>query len=79
MLKKKKRKFCPKCGAELKLDDNYCTACGYSFEKRKKKINLKSVIIAIAILIILWIAIRLILGRPIIPSSLTNIFRNITG
>ena len=79
MFKKKKRKFCPKCGAELKLEDKYCTACSYSFEKRKKKFKFKNILIIIIILIILWIVIRLVLNKPLIPFSLTNIFGNTTS
>ncbi len=79
MLKRKKRKkFCPKCGAELKQTDKYCTICGYSFKKRKKKIDIKRVIIVIIILLILWTAIRLLTGKNPIPQPLIDIFINKT-
>jgi len=72
---KKEKKFCPKCGAELKKEDDYCIKCGYSFKKRKKKLNLKKILIAIAILIILWVAIRLFSGDPILPQPILDLFK----
>jgi len=75
---KKKRKFCPKCGKEVKLKDDYCISCGYSFKKRKKRFNVRNVLIAVAILVVLWIVIRLVGGNPIIPRPIIDIFTNST-
>jgi predicted nucleic acid-binding Zn ribbon protein len=76
--KKSKEKFCPKCGKKLKPDDKYCIGCGYSFEKRKKKKSSSFlIIITIIVFIILWIIIRLITKKPIMPdlSFIKQIFR----
>lgn len=79
MLKRKKRKkFCPKCGKELRQKDEYCISCGYSFKKRKKKINLKNIIILIIIFIILWIIIRMLVSKPILPQPLLDLIKNFT-
>jgi predicted nucleic acid-binding Zn ribbon protein len=75
---KKGVKYCPQCGAELKDEDKFCTKCSYSFEKRKKKINLKSLIVAVIIIILFWIFLRVITKQPIIPQQITNIFTNRT-
>jgi len=75
--KRGKEKFCPKCGAKLKSDDDYCVKCGYSFAQRKKKSGTIPILITIIIFIILWIIIRLITKKPIFPdfSILKNIFK----
>ncbi len=81
MLKKKVKKgvkYCPKCGAELKEEDKFCIKCRYSFEKRKKKLNLINLIIAIIVILIIWILIRIITKQPIIPQPIVNIFTNKT-
>jgi molybdenum cofactor biosynthesis enzyme MoaA len=74
---KKKRKFCPKCGAKLKLKDTYCTSCGYSFKKRKT-IRVNKILLIIIIFLILWTALRITIGKPIIPQPLIDIVKNIT-
>jgi predicted nucleic acid-binding Zn ribbon protein len=76
---KKGVKYCPQCGAELKEEDKFCTKCNYSFEKRKKKIKWKSLIIAIIIILLFWIVIRIITGKNIIPTQILNIFTNKTA
>lgn len=76
MRKRKKRKFCPECGAELKTGDDYCIRCGYSFKKRKKKLNIKTIIILIVAFLVLWTIIRIITGKPVIPQTLIDIFTN---
>lgn len=76
MLKKKKRKYCPKCGKELKQEDKYCISCGYSFGKRKKSINWRNVIIAIIIIIAAYLLMRILSGNPIVPQSIWDIFSN---
>lgn len=76
---KKGVKYCPKCGSTLKEADKFCIKCGYSFEKRKKKLNLKALIIAIVIIIIAWILIRLIAKQPIIPNPFGALFGNKTA
>lgn len=75
---KKGTKFCPKCGAELKEDDTFCTSCGYNFEQRKKKkFNIKMIIAVIILFIIAFLAIRYFQGKPIIPNI--GFFKNMTG
>ena len=76
---KKKRKYCPKCGKELKEKDKYCISCGYSFKKRKKKINIKNLIILIVVIIVVWIIIRLATGNTIIPQPVLDIIKNMTA
>jgi predicted nucleic acid-binding Zn ribbon protein len=79
MAKKKKKgvKYCPDCGSELSEKDKYCTKCGYSFDKRKKKnIKIKNLIILVVVVIIIWIAIRILSGNPIIPQLIIDIFTN---
>ncbi len=79
MAKKKKKgvKYCPDCGVKLTEKDKYCTKCGYSFEKRKKKkVNVRNLIILIIVVLIIWIAIRILSGNTIIPKPIWNIFLN---
>lgn len=77
---KKGVKYCPQCGAELKEEDKYCTKCGYSFEKRNPKVKVKNLIILIIIIIIAWVAIRLLTKNPILPKPLLDLFaKNVTG
>jgi len=81
MLKKKrgntgKHKFCPVCGEKLEKLDGYCTHCGYSFEKRKKRkkkgIKWKNIIFIVIILIIFYISIRYFNGQSILPASVQD-------
>jgi predicted amidophosphoribosyltransferase len=74
-------KFCPKCGAQINLNDTYCTRCGYSFRGRRiggKKSSLKTIIIAVVILAIIWAVIRTLTKQPIIPAGLLNLFQNVS-
>jgi len=71
----KKKRYCPKCGASLKKSDKYCTKCGYSFKKRKK-IKIKNIVLVIIIILIIWTAIRLISGKPIIPQPLLDLLKS---
>lgn len=76
MAKKQKYKFCPNCGAKLKSTDRFCINCGYSFEKKKKKIkSLYLIILLIIIFIILWVIIRISQGLPILPEIITKLFQ----
>jgi predicted nucleic acid-binding Zn ribbon protein len=82
MAKKKKKgvKYCPQCGAGLSEKDKYCIKCGYSFEKRKKKVKIRNLIILIVAVIIIWILIRILTGNPVIPQPILDIFaKNATG
>lgn len=76
---KKRGKFCPKCGARNDIGDSYCIRCGYSFRKRGKKLNVKSIILLIIILLIAWVVIRILLNQSIIPQGLIDILKNITS
>ena len=70
----KTKKFCPTCGTQNNIQDAFCIKCGYSFFKKKKKIDLKSLVIVLIVLAALWIALRLSLNRPIIPTGLFDLF-----
>ena len=75
---RKKRKFCPRCGIELDIDDRFCTICGYSFSKRKKKKpKLKMILFIIAIFIAFWVIFRMIGDKPIIPEPLTTVIKGL--
>jgi len=71
---KEVKKYCPKCGTSAKPSDSYCIKCGYSFTGRtkKNKLNFSAILIVIAILIILWIGVRLYLKKPIIPQEIID-------
>jgi len=75
------KKFCPRCGALIHAGDTYCIRCGYSFRVRARGIrtNPRTVIIAVAVLLIFWIGMRLITKQPIIPSGIIDFFRNMTS
>lgn len=62
-------KYCPKCGAQIPITDNYCTSCGYSFAQPPKKgKRFRWTIIIIVILIIAYVLIRIIMKKPIMPD-----------
>jgi predicted nucleic acid-binding Zn ribbon protein len=76
----KNKKYCPRCGALIHAGDAYCIRCGYSFKVRQgKKMNLKTIIIAVVVLLIFWIGIRLITKRPIIPNGIIDFFKIMTS
>lgn len=77
-MKKGDRKFCPKCGFQAKRDDVYCIRCGYNFIKRGKKMDLKTIIIIILIILTSWVLIRIFLKKPIISPEIINIIKNLT-
>jgi len=70
----KAKKFCPTCGTQNNAQDAFCIKCGYGFFKKKKNIDFKSLIIVLIVLAVLWIVLRLSLGRPIIPEGLLDLF-----
>ena len=74
MFKKKVKKYCPKCGKPVKPKDKYCMSCGYSFEKRKGT-NLTKIIAVIIVFLALWIIIRIIVGKSIIPQPIIDLFK----
>jgi len=76
---KKGVKYCPQCGSELKQEDKFCLKCGYSFEKRKRGLNIKRLIIAIIIIILAWAVLRVISGNTIIPQPILNLITNRTA
>jgi len=76
---KKGVKYCPQCGAELKQEDKFCIKCDYSFEKRKKGVNIKRLILAIIIILIAYAALRVITGNTIIPQPILNLITNRTA
>lgn len=74
----KRGKFCPRCGTSNSISDAYCIRCGYSFRRKKKKAGLTQILIAILIGIALWIGLRLILKKPIIPTEFIDLVKNMT-
>jgi len=79
MLRRKRGRYCPKCGASLRQRDLYCTSCGYSFKRRRRGFNLKNLIIVIIIFLVVWTIIRMIVGKPVVPQPLLDIIKNSTA
>jgi len=70
--KKRDHKFCPVCGAQIKLDDAFCTRCGYSFVNRQKSrsgIKWKRILIILIILALIYFGLRYSAGQSIIPLN----------
>jgi len=69
-------KFCPVCGAQVKMNDAFCIRCGYSFIKRKEKqrhgIKWSRLIFFLIIIAAIYLGIRYYNGQPIIPSSIAD-------
>jgi predicted nucleic acid-binding Zn ribbon protein len=78
MVKRGNVKFCPRCGTPNNIGDAYCIKCGYSF-KRRKTSGSKTFLIVIILLIIAWIALRIFLKKPIIPTELIDLVKNMTS
>ena len=82
--KRQQHKFCPVCGTQLKLDDQYCTTCGYSFEARHKKskkaIKWKNILLLIIVVLAAYLGYRYYNGQPLIPDlkALLNFTSNQT-
>jgi len=77
----KNKKYCPRCGALIHAGDAYCIQCGYSFRARTKGkgTNPKTIIIAVAVLLIFWIGLMVITKQPIIPPAIIDLFKNMTS
>ena len=82
----KTKKFCPACGTQNNIKDAFCIKCGYGFFKKKKKGNIKSLILVLIVIAIIWVALRLYLKRSIIPEGFSdllgkslNLSKNVTG
>lgn len=73
-----RKKHCPKCGAMLKPEDGYCIKCGYSFHRRRKKFDITQLLIGLAIVAAIWIVSRIFLKKPIIPTIVIDLIKNIT-
>ncbi|VVB83433.1 Uncharacterised protein [uncultured archaeon] len=78
-MKRGRGKFCPRCGTQNNVGDAYCIKCGYGFKGRKKKSSLKSILILIIILAAGWIILRTFLKKPIIPTELIDIIKNMSA
>ncbi len=74
--KKQQYKFCPVCGAQLKIEDAYCIRCGYSFDARKKKtrkaIKWRNILIVLLLLAAAYFGLRYYNGQSLIPSSVAD-------
>jgi uncharacterized paraquat-inducible protein A len=78
----KGKKFCPRCGAVNNVEDAYCIRCRYDFrqgaKKRKGKNSFGKIILVLIIIAAAWAALRIFLKKPIIPTELIDIVKNIT-
>jgi len=76
----KNKKYCPRCGALIHAGDTYCIRCGYNFRVRAgNKTNLRTIILAVAVILGLWIVVRILTKQPIIPAGVIDFFRNMTA
>lgn len=73
------KKFCPRCGTPNNAGDLYCMKCGYNFKGSRRKTSFKSILILIIFLIIAWTGLRLFLGKPVIPTGLLDLVKNMTS
>jgi predicted nucleic acid-binding Zn ribbon protein len=73
------KKFCPRCGALIHVGDTYCIRCGYSFRRRGRGTNLRTIIIAVGVLLGIWVVVRILTKQPIIPTGIINLFKNMTS
>lgn len=75
------KKYCPRCGALIHAGDAYCIRCGYSFRVRAKRnrMSLRTIILAIIVLLVIWCVIRLLTKQPIIPAGITDFFKNVAS
>ena len=75
------KKFCPRCGALIHVGDTYCIRCGYSFRgrARRMKTSPRTIIIAVAVLLGIWVVVRILTKQPIIPEGVVDFFKNITS
>jgi predicted nucleic acid-binding Zn ribbon protein len=68
-------KYCPRCGTPNDIKNRYCIKCGYDFyENQKKKLKLKQILLIILVLFVMWVFVRLITNKPIIPEILQSLF-----
>ncbi len=76
----KSRKYCPRCGALIHRGDTYCIRCGYNFRIRARGVlDLRTILIAVVILLAFWIGIRVLTKQPIVPVGIADFFKNITS
>lgn len=78
--KQQDHKFCPSCGAKLKIEDTFCLKCGYSFKERaekNKKSKKRNVLIVIILIIIAYFGLRYTNGQTWIPTSWADALRTI--
>jgi len=75
------KKYCPRCGALIHAGDTYCIRCGYSFRVRARRMttNLRTIIITVAVLLGVWVVVRILTKQPIIPEGVVDFFRNISS
>src|SRR3989344_1563252 len=77
-------KFCPVCGTKIQLADAFCVRCGYSFairaeKNKKKRVKWRNTIIIIGILVLAYLGLRYANGQTIIPTSLADALKTLTG
>jgi hypothetical protein len=73
------RKFCPRCGTANNATDAYCMKCGYSFKRTAKKSSFRTILILLIVLLIGWSAYRIFIGKPVIPTELLNLVKNMSS
>jgi predicted nucleic acid-binding Zn ribbon protein len=72
------KKFCPRCGTANNASDAYCVKCRYDFRRKGKNSSLKTIIILLIVLLVAWIIYRIFTGKPIIPTGLLDLIKNMT-
>jgi hypothetical protein len=73
------RKFCPRCGTANNATDAYCMKCGYSFRRTGRKSSFKTIFILLIVILMGWSIYRIFMGKPVIPTELLNLFKNMSS
>ena len=73
------RKFCPRCGTANNISDRFCMRCGYDFRRGARKGGSKTILILLVVLLIGWVVYRISTGKPVIPTELLNLVKNMSS